>query len=146
MLCGMFGLFPSGGVALAFPPRAFVLALAVNFLLGALLTLGIGNYAPSLVVFSLLGMDPRAAFPIMAGSGAFVASTAGIRFIGAGRFHRRAALGLAAGGIPGVIAAAWLVQSLPLDTLRWVVLAVVVYTAVTMLRSAAKAAPDRVER
>ena len=141
MLFGMFGLFPSGGAALAFPPRAFALALVVNFLLGALLTLGIGNYAPSLVVFSLLGMDPRAAFPIMAGSGAFVASTAGIRFIGAGRFHQRAALGLAVGGIPGVIIAAWLVQSLPLDTLRWIVLAVVVYTAAALLRGATTAAP-----
>ena len=55
-------------------------------MLGALLTLGIGNYAPSLIMFSLLGMDPRAAFPIMMGSGAFVATIAGVRFIGAGRF------------------------------------------------------------
>ena len=78
------------------------------------MTLGIGNYAPSLILFSLLGMDPRAAFPIMMGSGAFVATIAGVRFISAGRFHGRAALGLTLGGIPGVIVAAWLVQSLPL--------------------------------
>ena len=101
MMLGMLGRFPAGGTALAFTPRAFALALAVNFVLGALLTLGIGNYAPSLVVFSLLGMDPRAAFPIMMGSGAFVATIAGVRFVGAGRFHWRAALGLTIGGIPG---------------------------------------------
>ena len=117
-----------------FPPHAFAIALAVNLVLGALLTVGIGNYAPSLIVFSLLGMDPRAAFPIMMGSGAFVATIAGVRFIRAGRFDRRAALGLTLGGIPGVLVAA-VVQSLPLDTLRWLVLVVVLYAAYTLLRN-----------
>ena len=107
----------------------------VNFLLGALVTLGIGNYAPSLILFSLLGMDPRAAFPIMIGLGAFVATIAGVRFISAGRFDRRAALGLTLGGIPGVIVAAWLVQSLPLGALRWLVLIVVAYASATLLRA-----------
>src|SRR5262245_36779594 len=135
MLLGMVGGFPAGGTALAFSPRALAIALAVNFALGALLALGVGNYAPSLVAFSLLGMDPRAAFPIMMGSGAFVATIAGVRFVGAGRFHWRAALGLTAGGIPGVIAAVWLVKSLPLDALRWLVLIVVVYASVGLLQS-----------
>jgi uncharacterized membrane protein YfcA len=135
MLLGMFGWFPAGGTALALPSVAFVFAVVINFVLGALLTLGIGNYAPSLVVFSLLGMDPRAAFPIMMGSGAFVATIAGVRFINTGRFHHHAALGLAAGGIPGVIVAAWLIQSLPLATLRWLVLVVVSYVAISLLRA-----------
>jgi uncharacterized membrane protein YfcA len=135
MMFGMLGQFPAGGTALAFTPRGFALALVVNFVLGALLTLGIGNYAPSLILFSLLGMDPRAAFPIMMGSGAFVAMIAGVRFVGAGRLHWRAALGLSAGGIPGVIVAVWLVESLPLGTLRWLVLVVVAYASVALLRS-----------
>jgi uncharacterized membrane protein YfcA len=135
MLVGMLGLFPTGGAALALSTSAFAIALAVNFLLGAILTLGVGNYAPSLILFSLLGMDPRAAFPIMMGSGAFVATVAGMKFVRTGRFSRRAALGLALGGIPGVLVAALLVQSLPLDAVRWLVLAVVLYTAVTLLRA-----------
>jgi len=135
MMLGLLGRFPPGGTALAFSPRAFALALVVNFALGALLPLGIGNYAPSLVVFSLLGMDPRAAFPIMMGSGAFVATIAGVRFVDAGRFHWRAALGLTAGGIPGVVVAVWLVKSLPLGALRWLVLVVVSYASVTLLRA-----------
>jgi uncharacterized membrane protein YfcA len=138
MLLGMLGLFPAGGTALTFTLRAFVVALVVNFMLGALLTLGIGNYAPSLIVFSLLGMDPRAAFPIMMGSGAFVATIAGIRFVGAGRLHQRAALGLTAGGIPGVLVAVWLVTSLPLEALRWLVLVVVAYAAATLLRAGSR--------
>jgi uncharacterized membrane protein YfcA len=144
MIFGMFGMFPEGGSALELSPRAFALALVVNFILGALVTLGIGNYAPSLIMFSLLGMDPRAAFPIMMGSGAFVGPIAGVRFVDAARFHWRAALGLAAGGIPGVIVAAWLVQSLPLGPLRWLVLLVVTYTAFTLLAAGLRG--DRVSR
>ena len=135
MMLGMLDQFPAGGTALTFTPRAFVIALVVNVVLGALLTIGIGNYAPSLIVFSLLGMDPRAAFPIMMGSGAFVATIAGVRFVSTERFHWRAALGLTVGGIPGVLVAVWLVQSLPLEALRWLVLAVVVYASVTLLRA-----------
>ncbi len=135
MLIGMLGQFPAGGTALELTPRAFTLALAVNFILGALVTLGIGNYAPSLVFFSLLGMDPRAAFPIMMGSGAFVATIAGVRFVSTARFHWRAALGLTAGGIPGVIVAAWLVQSLSLGVLRWLVLVVVTCASAILLRA-----------
>jgi uncharacterized membrane protein YfcA len=135
MVFAMLGRFPAGGTALVFSPWAFAVALAANFVLGALLTLGIGNYAPSLIVFSLLGMDPKAAFPIMMGSGAFVATVAGVRFVGARRFHWRAAMGLTAGGIPGVAAAVWLVKSLPLGALRGLVLIVVAYAAVTLLRA-----------
>ncbi len=135
MVLGMYGLFPAGGTALSFTRSAFVIALAVNFGLGALLTLGIGNYGPSLIAFSLLGIDPRAAFPIMMGSGAFVATIAGVRFVGAARLHARAALGLTLGGIPGVLVAVWLVTSLPLLALRWLVLVVVVYAAIALLRA-----------
>ena len=88
-----------------------------------------------LVVFGLLGMDPTAAFPIMMGSGAFVATVAGVRFVGARRFHWRAALGLSLGGIPGVAVAVWLVKSLPLAALRWLVLVVVSYAAITLLKA-----------
>lgn len=136
MLAGMLGLFPAGGAATSFSPPAFAVAVIVSLVLGALLTIGIGNYAPSLIVFSLLGMDPRAAFPIMMGSGAFVATIAGARFIARARFDSRAALGLTLAGIPGVLIAAWVVQSLPLDALRWVVLVVVVYSALSLLRAA----------
>jgi uncharacterized membrane protein YfcA len=141
MMAGMFGLFPAGGTATTFSPSAFAMAIGVNLVLGALLTIGIGNYAPSLIVFSLLGMDPRAAFPIMMGSGAFVATIAGARFIARVRFDSRAALGLTLGGIPGVLVAAWLVQSLPLDALRWVVLVVVLYSAVSLLRAGLRGGP-----
>lgn len=136
MTLSQVGLFPAGGNALTLPPVKFAVALVANFVLGALLMLGIGNYAPTLILMSLLGMDPRAAFPIMMSSGAMMAMAGGFRFMSAGRFDSRAALGLTLGGIPAVLIAGLIVQSLPLDVLRWLVVAVVVYAATMMLRSA----------
>jgi uncharacterized membrane protein YfcA len=78
----------------------------------------------------------------MMGSGAFVAMIAGVRFVGAGRLHWRAALGLSAGGIPGVVVAVWLVESLPLGALRWLVLVVVAYASVTLLRAGIRSADE----
>jgi uncharacterized membrane protein YfcA len=134
MLLSQLGLFPGGGIALTLTPEKLVVALVANFILGALLMLGIGSYAPSLILFSVLGMDPRAAFPIMMGSGAMMAMAGGLRFMQAGRFDTRAALGLTLGGIPGVLVAGLVVQSLPLTVLRWVVVFVVFYAGTMMLR------------
>jgi uncharacterized membrane protein YfcA len=136
MAMGMLNLYPAGGDALRLTPSGLVAAVVANFVLGALVTLGIGHYGPSLVLFSLLGMEPRAAFPIMMGSGAFMGLVAAMRLVSSGRYSARASLGLTLGGIPGVLAAVWLVQSLPLDMVRWGVIAVVLYTAATLIRSA----------
>jgi uncharacterized membrane protein YfcA len=136
MTLSQLGLFPAGGDALTLTPVKFAIALVANFVLGALLMLGIGNYAPTLMLLSVLGMDPRAAFPIMMSSGAMMAMVGGLRFMKAGRFDTRAALGLTLGGIPAVLIAGLIIQSLPLSVLRWVVVVVVVYAATMMLRSA----------
>ena len=136
MLLSQLGLFPSGGTALTLTSGKLIVALVVNFILGGLLTLGIGSYAPSLSLISMLGMDPRAAFPIMMSSGAMMAMVGSFPFMKAGRFDRNAALGLMIGGIPAVLIAGLLVRSLPLDVLRWMVVLVVVYAATTMLYSA----------
>lgn len=135
-------LMPSGGTALALTGPTLVFAVAVNFVLGALMTLGIGLYAPCLILVSLLGMDPRAAFPIMMGSCAMLMPVASVRFVADRKYDTRAALGLALGGIPGVLLAAYVVHSLPLDWLRWLVVVIVLYAAALMLLSArAKSAP-----
>lgn len=136
MLMTQLGILPGGGTALTLTPGKLLIALVANFIFGAVLMLGIGTYAPSLILFSVLGMDPRAAFPIMMSSGAMMAMAGALRFMNAGRFDTRAALGLTLGGIPGVLVAGLLVRSLPLSALRWMVVLVVVYAATMMLRSA----------
>ncbi|HET9475805.1 MAG TPA: sulfite exporter TauE/SafE family protein [Steroidobacteraceae bacterium] len=133
---GNVGWIPAGGTAQALDGGWLVFAVACNFLLGALMTLGVGLYAPCLILVSLLGMNPIAAFPIMMGSCAFLMPVAALRFISANRYERHAAVGLALGGIPGVLLAAFVVKSLPLAWLRWLVVLVVLYTAVVMLRAA----------
>jgi len=112
-----------------------VFAVAVNFLLGALMSLGIGLYAPCLILCSLLGMNPLSAFPIMAGSCAFLMPVGGLRFIRSGRYHARAAIAMALGGVPAVFFAVYIVGSLPMTALRWLVMVVVLYAAFAMLRS-----------
>jgi uncharacterized membrane protein YfcA len=135
MALGQLGLMPTGGGALSLPPGRLALALSINVLFGALVMVGIGNYGPTFVLLSALGMDPRAAFPIMMGSGAFAALVGSMRFVRSGRVVWQPAIGLTLGGVPAVLVAALVVKSLPLDVMRWIVLAVVIYAAITMLRS-----------
>jgi uncharacterized membrane protein YfcA len=135
------GLFPSGGDTLGLSPPLLWLGIAGNFVLGALMTLGIGLYAPCMILVALLGMNPRAAFPIMMGSCAFLMPIGGLRFIAKGSYDLPAAVGLTIGGIPAVLLAAFVVKSLPLTALRWLILAVVLYAALAMLRSALSRQP-----
>jgi uncharacterized membrane protein YfcA len=131
-------LVPGGGDALALHGPTLIFAVGVNFFLGALMMLGVGLFAPCLILVSLLGMSPLAAFPIMMGSCALLMPVGGARFVRSGRYNVSAAVGLAIGGIPGVLVAAYIVRSLPVFWLRWLVLIVVVYAAVQMLRSGRK--------
>lgn len=128
---------PGGGQDLGLTGFKLVFAVATNALLGALMTLGIGMYAPSMAVISLLGMNPTTAFPIMMGSCAFLMPVGSARFIRESRYNLKSALGLAIGGVPGVLIAAFIVKSMPLRYVLWLVIVVVVYTAIMMLRSAA---------
>jgi uncharacterized membrane protein YfcA len=128
-------MIPGGGTELALHGSSLAIGVAVNFLLGALMTLGVGLYAPCLILVSLLGLNPIAAFPIMMGSCAFLMPVAGLRFIAARRYELPAAFGLALGGLPGVLIAAFIVKQLPLVWLRWLVVVVVLYAAVAMLRA-----------
>lgn len=136
MLMTQLNLFPGGGVALGLDGPRLAIGLVGNFVLGALMSLGIGLYAPCLILISLLGMAPTTAFPIMMGSCAFLMPVASARFIRKSSYDLRAALGLALGGIPAVLIAAFIVKALPLSAVRWLVVVVVVFTAITMLRSA----------
>jgi uncharacterized membrane protein YfcA len=134
------GLFPAGSDAIGVSGVLLLVAVAGNFFLGALMSLGIGLYAPCMILVSLLGMSERTAFPIMMGSCAFLMPVGSMRFMRERAYSLRDALGLALGGIPGVLIAAYIVKSLNLVTVRWLVIVVVVYTAVSMLISAASEA------
>jgi uncharacterized membrane protein YfcA len=130
------GILPPGGDALGLSGGVLVFAVVANFVLGALMSLGIGLYAPCLILVSLLGMNPIAAFPIMMASCACLMPVGSLKFLRERRYDKYTAIGLALGGIPGVLLAAFVVKSLPLEWLYWLVVIVVLYAAVLMLRSA----------
>jgi len=130
------GVFPVGGTALGLRGAALAIGVTGTFVLGAMMTIGIGIYAPCMIMISLLGMNPTAAFPIMMGSAAFLMPVASVRFLRANAYSLRPAIGLALGGLPAVLIAAFIVKSLPLTAMRWLVVIVVFYAAVAMLRSA----------
>jgi uncharacterized membrane protein YfcA len=133
-------LIPAGGAALSLTGIRLVIGVAGNFILGALMTLGIGLYAPCMILVSLLGMSPKAAYPIMMGSCAFLMPVGGARFIRERKYDLKVALGLAIGGVPGILLAAFWVKAMSLTAIRWLVVCVVLYTAVMLLHSAAKEA------
>jgi len=138
MLMTQLNLFPAGGATIGVRGMRLAIGVAGNFALGALMTLGIGLYAPCMILVSMLGMNPKAAFPIMMGSCAFLMPVGSLRFIREQSYSLRDALGLTIGGVPGVLLAAYIVKELPLYAVRWLVVIVVVYTAGMMLRSAAR--------
>jgi uncharacterized membrane protein YfcA len=129
-------LFPAGGTAAGLPMGLTIAAIAANFVFGLLLNFGVGNYAPTLVTLSLMGMNPKLIFPIMAAGAAAMGGGACIRHIQMGRMDLRVVVGLGIGGIPAVLVAAFIVKSMPIELLRWLVILVVLYAAALMLRSA----------
>ena len=134
------GWMPGGGDALALHDGRLLFAIGVNFVLGALMCIGIGNYAPLMILLALLGMHPLAAFPIMMASDGILQPVASLEFFRSARFAHVAALGLTAGSVVGVLVAFFIVKQLPLTAMRWLVIVVVTYAAVSMLRSARAAA------
>ncbi len=136
MLAGKMNWIQGGGTAIGLYDFKLVIAVSVNFILGALMTVGIGLYAPCMALVFALGLSPQVAFPIMMGSCAFLMPPASVKFIKEGAYNRKAAIAMAVPGIIAVLIAALIVKSLPLDTLRWVVMVVVVYTSGVMLSAA----------
>jgi uncharacterized membrane protein YfcA len=136
MFLKLVGLLPTGSSALGLSGVRLAIGLCGSFVIGALMTIGVGNFAPSQVLYGLLGMDTKAVFPVMMGSCAFLMTVAGVRFMRTARYAPRPALGLTLGGVPGVLFAYYIIKELPTRVLSWLVLAVVVYTAASMLRSA----------
>jgi uncharacterized membrane protein YfcA len=129
-------LFPGGGEASGLSFGLTMVAIAASFALGILANFGVGNYAPMLVMLSLMGMDPRFCFPIMALGGSLMGATASVRHMQIGQIDLRVVLGLTLGGIPAVFVAALIVKSMPIEILRWMVVVVVLYSAAVLFRAA----------
>jgi len=139
MIAGKLGMLPTGGDAIGLTGTKLGIAIIGNFLLGALMTLGIGLYAPCMALVYALGLSPIAAFPIMMASCAFLMPVASIKFIKAGAYNRRCTMIITITGVFGVVIAAKLVKSLPLNLLTWLIMGVIGYTATRLFLSSRKA-------
>lgn len=138
MLAGQVGWMPAGGDTLGLSGIKLVIGVVGNFILGGMMTIGVGLYAPCMALTYALGMSPAVTFPIMMGSCAMLMPASGMKFVKEGAYDRKASLGLTIGGAVGVFVAVFLVTSLPLDVLKWLVIGVITYTGITMLRDAVK--------
>ena len=131
----ILGKLPAGGTASGLPIGLTIIAIAASFVLGLLANFGVGNYAPTLVMLSLMGMDPHYCFPIMASGASLMGAGSSMRFIKVPEIDLRIVVGLALGGIPAVLVAALIVKKMDVDILRYVITVVVFYTAVVMARA-----------
>ena len=137
---GWLALLGANNTALHLTGIALVVGVVGNFIFGALMMAGVGLYAPCLAMVSLLGMDPKAAFPIMMGSCAALMAIGSPKFIKEGLYPRKGTIGLTIGGIIGVIVGYQFITSLSLNSLLWLIIVVVVITGFDMLRKGLKKA------
>jgi len=146
LVAGMMGWMPIGGDAIGLTGVKLIVAVAINFVLGGLMSFGIGLYAPCMALVFIMGMSPKVAFPIMMGSCAYLMPVGSIKFIKEGAYAKKASIAIAVCGLVGVFIAAFLVKSLPLDILKWLVICVVLYTAITLLISGLKKKQPEAEK
>ncbi|KZL89587.1 sulfite exporter TauE/SafE family protein [Clostridium magnum] len=135
MTAGQLKLFPIGGDAVGLTGITLVIGIIGNFVFGALMTIGIGLYAPCMALVFALGMGAKAAFPIMMGSCALLMPFSSYQFIKNGAYSTKASVAIGILGSIGVLIAAYVVKSLPLSVLKWVVVCVIIYTSVVMFKS-----------
>ncbi|WPC42553.1 sulfite exporter TauE/SafE family protein [Clostridium sp. JS66] len=136
MVAGLLNLYPVGGDATGLTGAKLVIGIIGNFVFGALMTVGIGLYAPCMALVFALGMGPKVAFPIMMGSCALLMPFSSYQFIKSGAYSSKASVSIAVLGTVGVLIAAYIVKSLPLNVLKWVVTCVIIYTSSMMFKSA----------
>lgn len=146
MLAGKMQWFPIGGEDIGLTGGKLMVGIGGNFLLGVLMTAGIGLYAPCMALVYFLGLSPKVAFPIMMGSCAFLMPVASAKFIKEGAYNRKAAIAISFLGSAGVLIAAYIVKSLPLETMKWLVMAVVLYTSLVMLKQGFSANGEEEEK
>jgi len=142
MTLSNLGLLPAGGTALELDPLRMGIAAGACFIFGVLLNLGIGFYAPALIVLSLLGLEPRAIFPIMMGACAFLMPVTGLKILRHPEIDMRIVLGIGIGAIPAILLAAFFVKEIPLQALRWLVIAIVLYAGGLVLRAGLRPEPN----
>ncbi|MGY3765501.1 TSUP family transporter [Vagococcus vulneris] len=130
---GLLDLLGAGNTATALTGWKLIVGIVGNFIFGALMTIGVGLYAPCMAMVYMLGLSPLVAFPIMMASCAGLMPVASAEFIKTGDYSRKATIGITIGGIIGIIIAVKFVTNLNLNFLTWLIIIVIVYTGITYI-------------
>lgn len=152
MILRQFGIFPVGGDAIGLSAGKLVVVGIISLILGALMTIGVGIYAPMMALVFLMGLSPDVAYPIMMGSCAFLIPTAGIKFImasrksGEAKYDRKSAICVNYIGCIGVAIAVFVITSIPMDVLKWIVVAVLTYTSIMLIVDARKESAGKIQQ
>lgn len=112
-----------------------LVGIVFDFFIGMLLSMGLGNYAPELIFFSLMGISPAVALPVMMLNAAMMLSAGAKQFIQSGRVNWPGVPGIIVGGVLGVLTAAFFLSNLDINNLKILVVFIAVYTGMTLLRS-----------
>lgn len=144
ILAGQLKWMPAGGIAIGLSGWKLVIAIVMSVIFGALQTIGVGFYAPCMAMVYAFGMHPATAFPIMMTATGMLMAAGGARFVKENAYDRKAAISLTIAGVVAVFIAAYIVKSLPIGILKWVVFGVVIYTSISMFISSQSKLPDKV--
>jgi uncharacterized membrane protein YfcA len=109
-----------------------IIAILASVFIGILISAGIGSYAPFLALALMLGLNVRAAFPIMMSSNALASCFASIKFISIGTYDRKASLSMTIVALFGVFMASYIVKTIPLNALTWIAIVVISYTSISL--------------
>lgn len=136
---GWIDLLGKGNEATGLVGMSLVIGIIGNFILGLLMTVGVGIYAPCMAMLYLLGLSPLATYPIMMASSAGLMPVAGVKFIKSAHYSPEGTIGILIGGVLGVFMAVPLIRSLNLYVLTWVVIGIILYSGGVMLYKYRKA-------
>ncbi|WP_032121201.1 sulfite exporter TauE/SafE family protein [Clostridium amazonitimonense] len=139
ILAGKFNLVPSGGTATGLSGIKLAVAAICLFVYGALNNIGIGSYSLTMATIYALGMNPAVAFPIMMGACTFSVPIGSMEFIKYGEYGRKITAFTSTFGVMGVLVAVYLVKSLNVSMLQWVIAAILLYSGLSMLMNEIKA-------
>lgn len=142
VLIDQLGWLPFGGEGHGLSGYKLVFGFLGMFVIGFLPALGVGAYAPTQMFLFVLGLAPIVAFPVMCSAGVIQQAIVASRFSSSGLVESKKALVLALSGALGTLLAIPFVSSLSSQTLRWVLLGVIIYNILMILRSLRSQTPE----
>lgn len=135
ILFGKLGWMPSGGTATGLEGSKLILLGVLSFIFGALNNIGVGSYPLTMATVYALGLDPKIAFPIMMGACTFSVPVGSMEFIKLDSYSRKITLFSATTGVIGVLIAVFVVKGLNVEMLQWLVVVVILYSALSLMLS-----------